>query len=104
MNSFRPFSIAFFLLLVSAGLGATTAPHKVARTQHPSRQEARAAAVPAPESVFGFKAGADYHLADFEQVTKYFQALASASPRIQLQNIGPTGFGPQMFIAFISIP
>jgi hypothetical protein len=104
MNSFRPFSIAFVLLLVSAGLGATTAPQNVARTQHPSRQEARAAAVPAPESVFGFKAGSDYHLADFEQVTKYFQALAAASPRIKLQNIGPTGYGRQMFIAFISSP
>ena len=35
-------------------------------------------------------------------MTKYYQALAAASPRIRLQNIGPTGYGSQMFIAIIS--
>ncbi len=61
-----------------------------------------ATSVPAPESVFGYKPGADFHLADYEMITKYFQALAAASPRIKLQDIGPTGYGKQMFIAIIS--
>ena len=60
------------------------------------------AAIPTPESVFGFAPGADYHLADFEQMTKYFHALAAASPRVKLEDIGPTGYGRQMFLAIIS--
>ncbi len=61
-----------------------------------------ATAVPAPESVFGYKPGADFHLADYELIAKYFQALAAASPRIKLQDIGPTGYGKRLFIAIIS--
>ncbi len=68
----------------------------------PKPKKAAPVAVPTPDSVFGFAPGADYHLADFEQMTKYYQALAAASPRIRLQNIGPTGYGRQMFIAIIS--
>lgn len=68
----------------------------------PKPKKAAPAAVPTPDSIFGFAPGADYHLADFEQMTKYYQALAAASPRIRLQNIGPTGYGRQMFIAIIS--
>ncbi|HEV2387869.1 MAG TPA: M14 metallopeptidase family protein [Candidatus Acidoferrales bacterium] len=97
MIAIRRFSIALLVLLATAGFGAAARPG--------GRRPAQAAgAVPAPESVFGFTAGADYHLADFEQITKYFQALAAASPRIKLQNIGPTGNGRQMFIAFLSSP
>jgi hypothetical protein len=58
--------------------------------------------VPVPESIFGYKPGADFHLADYELISKYFQALAAASPRIKLQDIGPTGYGKRMFIAIIS--
>ena len=65
-------------------------------------QKASARSVPTPESVFGFAPGADYHLADFEQMTKYFHALAAASPRVKLEDIGPSGYGRQMFLAIIS--
>src|SRR5271169_5908337 len=61
-----------------------------------------ATSIPPPESVFGFKPGADFHLADYELISKYFQTLAVASPRIKLQDIGPTGYGKRMFIAIIS--
>ena len=67
-----------------------------------SKRAAKAVAVPTPDSVFGFAPGADYHLADYEQMTKYFQALAAASPRIKLQQIGKSGYGRDMFIAIIS--
>jgi hypothetical protein len=58
--------------------------------------------IPTPASVFGFEPGADYHLADYEQMTRYFQALAQASPRVKLQQIGKSGYGRDMFIAIIS--
>ena len=65
-------------------------------------RERRPNLIPAPESVFGFAAGADYHLADYDQVTKYFHVLAAASPRIKLEQIGKSGYGREMFIAIIS--
>lgn len=58
--------------------------------------------MPTPDSVFGFAPGADYHLADYDQITKYFQQLASVSPRIKLEQIGKSGYGRDMFIAIIS--
>lgn len=86
-------SAAMFLLISSVVVCA--APKRTAKKAAP-------AAVPTPESVFGFAPGADYHLADFEQMTKYFHALAAASPRVTLEDIGPTGYGRQMFLAIIS--
>ncbi len=68
----------------------------------PKSKKPAPVAVPTPDSVFGFAPGADYHLADYEQMTKFYQALAAASPRVKLQNIGPTGYGRQMFLAIIS--
>ena len=67
-----------------------------------SKHDAKPVVIPTPDSVFGFAPGADYHLADYEQVTKYFQALAAASPRIKLQQIGKSGYGREMFVAIIS--
>jgi hypothetical protein len=58
--------------------------------------------VPAPEPDFGFKPGAGFHLADYELISKDFQDLAAASPRVKLQDIGPTGYGKRMFIAISS--
>jgi len=58
--------------------------------------------VPAPESVFGFAPGADYHLADYELITRYFEQLAAASPRVRLEKIGKSGYGREMFVAIIS--
>ncbi|MEO8726612.1 MAG: M14 metallopeptidase family protein [Acidobacteriaceae bacterium] len=80
----------FSLALISPSLVASAAPAKPA------------VAVPTPESVFGFAPGADYHLADYELITKYFQALAAASPRIKLEAIGKSGYGKEMFVAIIS--
>lgn len=59
--------------------------------------------IPTPASVFGFEPGADYHLADYEQITSYFQKLAAAAPeRVKLESIGKTGYGREMFVAIIS--
>lgn len=65
--------------------------------------ETKPAAIPAPASVFGFEPGADFHLADYEQITQYFEALASAAPaRVKIERIGKSGYGREMFVAIIS--
>ena len=61
-----------------------------------------AQSIPKPEDLLGFKIGADYHLATYEQAIQYFQALEKASPRIKLFEIGKTTMGKPMIYAVIS--
>ena len=58
--------------------------------------------VPTPEQIVGFKPGTDRTLADFAQISRYFTALAAASPRVQLFTIGKTTEGRDMMLAAIS--
>ncbi|MBP1604538.1 MAG: hypothetical protein H6Q09_1710, partial [Acidobacteria bacterium] len=48
------------------------------------------AQVPAPETFFGFKMGTDGRLADWPSITKYFETVAAASPRVEIVDVGPT--------------
>ena len=61
-----------------------------------------AAQVPAPEAFFGFKMGADGKLADWPAITKYFETVAAASPRVELVDVGPTTEGRRIIGAIIS--
>ena len=58
--------------------------------------------VPTPQQVLGFEACADYRLASYEQITRYFRELDTASPRMQMSGIGRTTEGRQMQLAVIS--
>jgi hypothetical protein len=60
------------------------------------------AAVPTPESWFGFRMGEDRKLASWERVTGYFEELPKTSPRIRVEHIGNTVDGKPMIAAFIS--
>lgn len=61
--------------------------------------------VPPPESVFGFKIGADSQLFDYEQSMTYFRRLAAAAPtRVKIVEVGKTSFGRTMHIVVISSP
>jgi hypothetical protein len=68
------------------------------------RAQGRAASVPAPESVFGFTAGADYKLATYDQSIQYFRKLVAASRYIRLVEAGKTSQGRTMYFALISSP
>jgi hypothetical protein len=61
-----------------------------------------AAQVPAPEAFFGFKMGTDGRLADWASITKYFETVAAASPRVELVDVGPTTEGRRIIGAIIS--
>jgi len=58
--------------------------------------------VPAPEDVFGFAAGADYKMADTDQLNTYYRQLSEASDRVQMRSIGTTVQGRSMKLLFIS--
>lgn len=59
---------------------------------------------PTPSAFLGFEVGADRKLADYKQISSYFKALAAASPRVQVEILGKTTLGEEMFMAVISTP
>jgi len=61
-----------------------------------------AGAPPTPESFLGYRVGADGKLADYGQITKYFEALDQASDRLTVVKLGPTTLDRTMFMAVIS--
>lgn len=64
--------------------------------------EADAQIVPTPESVLGFRPGADFELATYEESIAYFQRLDAASDRLTLMPTGRTSEGRDWYIAVIS--
>ncbi len=58
--------------------------------------------IPTPESVLGFRAGADFHLATYDQSLEYFRRLDDASDRLQLMEVGRTSEGRRWHVALIS--
>src|SRR5688572_19351086 len=65
---------------------------------------ARPAAIPTPREHLGFTVGADRTLADWGQITGYFQRLAAASPAVHLDTLGLTTNGQPFIVAIVSSP
>ena len=61
-----------------------------------------AAPVPSPSQFLNLEVGADKKLADYKQIASYFQALKAASPRVDVEVLGKTTLGEDMFMAIIS--
>ena len=88
----RPFlrSAAFALSLAPVVAAAQAA----ARTQ----------SIPSPSEHLGFQVGADRTLADWGQITGYFQRLAAASPAVHVDTLGRTTDGQPFIVAVVSSP
>jgi zinc carboxypeptidase len=63
-----------------------------------------AAGLPSPESVLGFRPGADYKLATYDQSVDYFRKLADATKFMKLVEAGKTSQGRTMYFALVSTP
>ena len=63
---------------------------------------ARAASVPTPSEFLGMTVGADRTVADYRQILAYFKALDAASPRVEVEILGKTTLGEDLFLAAIS--
>ncbi len=59
---------------------------------------------PSPDEFLGFPVGADRMLADYDQIGDYFKALADASDRVDLEEIGKSVQGRPLWMAVISSP
>jgi len=93
MNSRRSLvaAVAVFVCLV-AGAAPSFAQRPVART----------AAIPSPKSVLGFTPGDDRTIADWSQITNYFERLDRASDRVLVQTLGQSTLKRPLIVAFIS--
>src|SRR5215468_2862032 len=60
--------------------------------------------IPTPESVFGFKPGADYKLATYDQSLDYFRKVDGATKYVRLVQAGTTTQGRPMYFALVSSP
>ena len=60
--------------------------------------------LPTPESVLGFRPGADYKLATYDQAVGYFKKLAAATRYMKLVEAGRTSQGRAMYFALVSSP
>ncbi len=68
------------------------------------KQAPAADAVPPPESHFGFRMGADFKLATWEQVTSYCEKIDRASERVLVRSLGESTEGRPFLVAFVSSP
>jgi hypothetical protein len=55
-----------------------------------------------PSQFLGFEVGADRQLADYKQISAYFNHLAKGSKRIEVETLGSTTLGNDMVMAAIS--
>jgi hypothetical protein len=62
------------------------------------------AQVPSPKSVLGFQPTDERTIADWGQITDYFDKLGRASDRVEVREFGKTTLGKRMIAAFISSP
>ncbi len=60
--------------------------------------------VTTPRDFLGFDIGADYQLASYAQLEGYWKRLADESPRMVLQDIGPTAEGRRQLMAIVTSP
>ncbi len=60
--------------------------------------------VPTPAEIIGFSPGEDYKLANYGPISAYFEALAAATDRMVLQQIGESTRGKPLYLAAISAP
>jgi len=67
-----------------------------------SMAQKNAGQIPAPSEFLGFGVGADRQLADYRQIASYFKALAATSGRLEVEPLGKTTLGEEMFMAVIS--
>ena len=65
---------------------------------------AQAPSIQSPEAAFGFTMGADGELADWPGLQRYFEAVASASNRVELVDAGPSTDGRRLIAAIVSAP
>jgi Zinc carboxypeptidase len=91
-------SAALSLLLVSS---VATAQSVVGPAQ---KAEPARTKIETPEHFFGFQMGADYKMAHWDDMVRYYDLLGKQSNRMKVVNMGKTSEGRPFYALFISSP
>src|SRR5882724_4243372 len=95
-HSIAFYALLFVILLFAPAFGSA------AFADSPVKN--KVSAIPSPQDVLGFKPGDDRTIADWKQITNYFNRLNKASTRVHVETLGKTTLGRDLFVAFISSP
>jgi hypothetical protein len=87
-----PYNAAMRALSMLLAVWLVAQPHT--RAQVPS--------LPTPESVLGYRAGADYKIATYDETVGYFQKLDAVSDRMEMMRAGTSTQGRTYWLAAIS--
>lgn len=92
-------------LVLAAPLAAQhPRPKRPAPRHATAPRRAAAPRIPTPRSILGFDPGDDRKLPDWPTLVHYFRALAEASPRVELRELGKSTLGAPLLALVISSP
>jgi hypothetical protein len=89
------FTLALAVVIAGSALVAQT---------RPAATTATSAKVTAPKEEWGKNIGDDYFLANYQQTLAYWKKLDAESSRMQVVEIGKTGYGKPQVMAIITAP
>ena len=58
--------------------------------------------IPTPKEVLGYHVGAPYKLTYYADILKYYRALAKATPRVRVDNIGKSDEGRELVVVWVA--
>lgn len=96
MTSLRSVTVGLALALCLAAFSAESL------AQRSAARVSSSTAIPSPQSVLGFTPGDDRTIADWSQITDYFNRLDRASDRVAVQTLGQSTLKRPLIVAFIS--
>ncbi len=96
MSSLRSVAIGVVVVLY---LAAVSAPSFAQRN---AARVSQSAAIPSPKSVLGFMPGDDRTIADWSQITDYFNKLDRASDRVTVETLGQSTLKRPLIVAYVS--
>ncbi|HEY6093289.1 MAG TPA: hypothetical protein VIV83_14930, partial [Gemmatimonadales bacterium] len=104
---FRPSLLLPVALMLAGSLSAQRPARRGTKRSIPPPPPAQASArpiIPTPRSILGFDPGDDRKLVEWPVLVRYFDALARASDRVDIKELGKTTLGAPFIALAISSP
>jgi murein tripeptide amidase MpaA len=95
---------SFALLLVLSTVSSLASLNIAGTQQKRETAIAQSQGIPSPQEFLGFTPGDDRKLASWDQVIRYFEALAKTSDRVRFEELGKSTMGQPFVMATISSP
>jgi hypothetical protein len=94
--------VVIFAFLASYSFVAV--PESFNANAQSARTPLRSTQVPSPQSILGFAPGTERTIADWRQITNYFDKLDRSSASVHVERLGETTLKRPFIVAFISAP